>query len=519
MSLDDTSPLSGQNEKELETLPASQAPQDGSKAKLNEETPAAPNEKDLEKGGDLQPRDESASEKIQPQATVHPLTDLDKGIIGWDSQDDPANPLNFPSSKKWGLLMLMTAMTFVSPLASSMFAPAVSFMGEEFHVTTETLLSFAVTVYLLGWVCGPLFLAPLSEIYGRRVVLSCANIFFVVWQIGCAKAPNIASLIIFRFLAGIGGAGCLTLGGGLVADLFDVTERGMATSIWSLGTLFGPVVGPICGVAIELLNTETYAKVLIRWKTNRLSKELNRNDLRSCYDPENSFQSPGRVILEGLKRPIKMFYKSPIVFLMCCYMSIIFGLLYLLFTTIPLVFQSRYGWEPELTGLSYLGIGLGYFTGLAAIATTSDRSVVRLTKRNGGKFEPEMRLPIMFVFAWFVPISFFWYGWAAERHTHWAVPIVGTIWFSFGMMGIFLPIQTYLIDCYTMYAASAVAILTTTRSLVGALLPLAGPKMYDALGLGWGNSLLGFIALGCIPIPLFFTRYGKMIREKYPLNL
>lgn len=91
--------------------------------------------------------------------------------------------------------------------------------------------------------------------------------------------------------------------------------------------------------------------------------------------------------------------------------------------------------------------------------------------------------------------------------------------FSFGMMGIFLPIQTYLIDCYTVYAASAIACLTASRSLFGAFLPLAGPAMYETLGLGWGNSLLGFIALIGVPIPLFFVKYGKTIREKYPMNL
>jgi MFS family permease len=78
-------------------------------------------------------------------------------------------------------------------------------------------------------------------------VLSAANWFFVVWQIGCALAPNIQSLIIFRLFAGIGGSGCLTLGAGVIADLFPIEKRGLATSLWSTGPLIGPVVGPVCG--------------------------------------------------------------------------------------------------------------------------------------------------------------------------------------------------------------------------------------------------------------------------------
>ena len=75
-----------------------------------------------------------------------------------------------------------------------------------------------------------------------------------------------------------------------------------------------------------------------------------------------------------------------------------------------------------------------------------------------------------------------------------------------------MPINTYLVDAFTIHAASAIAASTVLRSTVGALLPLAGPKMYAALGLGWGNSLLGFIALAMIPIPILFWRYGERLR-------
>lgn len=170
-----------------------------------------------------------------------PLSDLDNGIVGWESQDDPEMPLNFPQSRKWLLLSLLASITFISPLASSMFAPAVSFMSKEFHNTSLILSSLTVSIFVLGYVIGPLLLAPLSEIYGRRFVLTGANAFFCVWQIGCALAPNLPSLIVFRFLAGIGGSGCLTIGGGVISDLFQPDQRGKATAIYSLGMSFAPL--------------------------------------------------------------------------------------------------------------------------------------------------------------------------------------------------------------------------------------------------------------------------------------
>lgn len=128
----------------------------------------------------------------------------------------------------------------------------------------------------------------MSEIYGRRVILSGGNWFFVAWQIGCALSKNIETLIVCRLFAGIGGSACLTLGAGVIADMFPADRRGLATSIWAMGPLLGPVAGPIAGgflgegvswqwifwvllivsgvmqVGIELLNKETYAPVLLK---------------------------------------------------------------------------------------------------------------------------------------------------------------------------------------------------------------------------------------------------------------
>jgi hypothetical protein len=73
--------------------------------------------------------------------------------------------------------------------------------------------------------------------------------------------------------------------------------------------------------------------------------------------------------------------------------------------------------------------------------------------------------------------------------------------------------STYLVDAYTIYSASAIAANTVLRSLFGALLPLAGSKMYATIGLGWGNSLLGFIALAMVPLPFLFYKYGEQIRN------
>jgi hypothetical protein len=96
----------------------------------------------------------------------------------------------------------------------------------------------------------------------------------------------------------------------------------------------------------------------------------------------------------------------------------------------------------------------------------------------------------------------------------WVAPIIGMGFIGAGVITSFMPVTTYLVDAFTPYAASAAAANTVFRSVGGALLPLCGQSMYNALGLGWGNTLLAFIALANLPLVLFFIKYGEKIRKR-----
>ena len=333
----------------------------------------------------------------------------------------------------------------------------------------------------------------------------------------------------------------MTLDGGIIADLFVPEQRGGANAAAAVGVIFGPAIGPLLGgfiaqragwrwifwvlacasgvvVAVtEVFNRESYAPVLIARKTARMSKELNRIDLRSCYDKKDVAVTKRDELRQGFTRPLRMFV-SPIVAIFSTYMALVYGIFYLLITTIPTVFADTYHWSPEITGLAYLGLGAGFLIGLLVIGSTSDKVIVKLTKKNNDVYEPEMRLPYMTVFAVLVPISMFWYAWATDKAVHWIVPLLALALFGFGFLGIMFMIPMYMIDAFPVHAASAMAALNVSRSLLGALLPLAGPSLYQTLGLGWGTSLLGFIAAVMVPAPYLFWRFGGAVRKKYPIK-
>lgn len=423
-----------------------------------------------------------------------------------------------------------------------MFAPGVPLVLADFHTVdnVEILGSLVVSIFILGYALGPMVVAPLSEMYGRVILYHISNVLFVVFTIACAVSSNIGMLIAFRLLAGIAGSTVLTIGGGTVTDMFIQEERGGAMAIWSMGPLLGPVIGPviggflaedagwrwvfwllaICGGAVLalflLFMRETYAPVILRRKAARLRKETGNPNL---YAKGSNNLPPRALFARAIVRPFKMLIFSPIVLTASIYCAVIYGYLYLLFTTITDVFIDTYGWSEGIVGLSYIGIGVGMMLGLALIGIFSDKFLKKKAAANGGELKPEYRLPFMIPGSFAIPIGLFLYGWTADKGVFWIVPIIGTALVGFGLIGIFMAVNTYLVDVYPMYAASAMASSTILRSLVGALLPLAGPAMYSALGLGWGNSLLGFIAVAFLFVPFFFLKYGEYLRKKFVVTL
>lgn len=149
-------------------------------------------------------------------------------------------------------------------------------------------------------------------------------------------------------------------------------------------------------------------------------------------------------------------------------MAIVYGILYLLFTTFTFVFQETYSFSESIVGLTYIGLGIGNFIGLGVLGFYSDKIMKRLAaKHNDGKIKPEYRLPPLIWGAPFIPAGLFLYGWSAQYAVHWIVPELGTLLVGIGMIAAFMAINTYLVDAFTLYAASAMAANTILRSVSG----------------------------------------------------
>lgn len=147
------------------------------------------------------------------------LARQDPNIVDFDGPDDPQHPMNWGFTKKWGMVLLISAITFLTPLASSMFAPGVPEVMRDFGSTNDMLSGFMVSVYVLGFSFGPLgelescpweggnvadliVIAPLSEMFGRLPLYHSCNLLFIIFTIAAAVSTNMGMFIVFRFLMG-----------------------------------------------------------------------------------------------------------------------------------------------------------------------------------------------------------------------------------------------------------------------------------------------------------------------------
>ncbi|TRX93256.1 hypothetical protein FHL15_005835 [Xylaria flabelliformis] len=441
---------------------------------------------------------------------------LDDDIVDWDGPDDPENPLRWSKTKKNAHIIIVSVFALVSNLAATMFAPGAAQLASDFHITDPIIETFTVNIYLLAFAVGPITLAPLSEIYGRLIIYHVCNAFFIAFTVGCAFSTNVSMFLVFRLLAGLFASGPLSIGGGTIADVTTQGERGRAIALWGLGPLLGPA--GLQEVVTFIFMRETNATVLLRRKTTRLIKESGNHKL---VPKAGTSEAPKQILLKSIVRPAKMIVFSPIVLLISLYAGLLYGLIFLLNTTFPAVFEETYNFSTGVAGLAYLGLGLGFLSGLLVFSILSDR-LLKLKKdaTKDGITRPEERLILMKWIAPITPLGLFLYGWTAEYHIHWIVPIIGTFIVGFGSLFILIPAQAYLVDSFGSEAsASALAANLIVRAPFGALFGLVAPPLYGRLGLGWGNSVLGFITLAFTPVPWLLYHYGETLRKRFPPRL
>ncbi|EGC44541.1 polyamine transporter 1 [Histoplasma capsulatum var. duboisii H88] len=473
----------------------------------------------------------------------------DPNLVTWSGPEDPENPLNWSHPAKWAAVLIVSSFTFISPVSSTMVAPALAAIGKEFGITSSMEQVLVMSIFLLAYAVGPFLLGPLSEIFGRVAVLQLANLFYLVFNTACGFTQNKQQILAFRFLSGLGGSAPQALGGGVISDCWRAEERGKSIAIYSLAPFIGPAIGPIgesmkpppfppqrslyeanypqswrfygktyylaldfLAVAFVFLK-ETYAPKLLANKAKKLRRSTGNNALRTKWEMEN--RSFGMLLRKSLVRPFIMLGTQPTIQALALYRAYLYGLMYLVLSSFPLVWEGVYKQTTDIASLNYLSLGIGFVIGLQICAPIMDRIYIRLKAHYSHPGRPEFRIPLMLPGGLLVPIGLMTYGWTAQPHIHWIIPNIASAIFATGLIIGFQCAQAYIVDAYTQYAASATGAAAFLRTLAGFSFPLFAPSLYARLGLGWGNALLAFISAGMgIVAPALLWRYGEFLRGK-----
>ncbi|KAI9158177.1 putative multidrug resistance protein [Paramyrothecium foliicola] len=448
--------------------------------------------------------------------------------------EDPENPKNWSKAFKWYCTMVVAMTCFVVAFCSSVITADIAGVSREFDVSEEVAL-LSISLFVVGFGVGPMAFAPLSEIYGRKIIYATTLFVAVVFIIPCAVAENVETLLVCRLIDGIAFSAPMTLVGGTLADLWKNDERGVPMAVFSAAPFIGPAIGPLVGgflsdatgwrwlywiqlitafvvwVLISFTVPETYAPTILARRARKLRESTGEPEHVTAEDIDMRPLSERLTVF--LLRPFQLLFGELIVFLISLYMSVLYGLLYMFFVAFPIVYQKGKGYSAGKTGLMFIPVAVGVLLS-AMCSPLVNKHYIKMVKQHNGHPPAEIRLIPMMLSCWLIPIGLFIFAWTSYERLSWAGPAMGGLPVGFGFIFLYNSANNYLVDSYQHQAASALAAKTFIRSFWGAAVVLFTEQMYDRLGDQWASSLLAFISLACCAIPFLFWRYGARIRAR-----
>ncbi|CAG8218479.1 unnamed protein product [Penicillium olsonii] len=474
------------------------------------------------------------SQDIQYEPALHLNQD---GFVDF-APNDIENPRNWSLPRRVTITITAVLLVVNATFASSSPSGCFGSISEEFGVSTE-VAGLTITLFLLGYCAGPLIFAPLSEFYGRRWIFYISFALYLAFNFLCAFAPNLGALLVGRFLTGTFVSAPLSNAPGVLADLWDPLQRANAMAGFSAMVYVGPALGPVIAGFLELKEDwrwsfyvllwlggltailmltipETYAPTVLYNKAKRMRKAR----IPGYEDVKAQIESSDRTLIDiykvAMTRPWIILF-DPISLLCAIYMAVVYTLLYMLFSIYPIVFQEKRGWNSGVGELPLIGTVVGALIGgvIVLIDTRIRQRKIERGQKTMQDTVPEDRLTLAMIGGVGFPLTMFWFAWSAQyNEVHWIVPTLAGCFLSSCLLLIFVAYLNYLVDCYLMYAASAIAANTIARSACGAAAPLFTNQMFTAMGVGGGGSLIGGVAAVLAVIPFLFYKYGKQIRIK-----
>ncbi|WRT68828.1 uncharacterized protein IL334_005808 [Kwoniella shivajii] len=465
------------------------------------------------------------------------VVDLGEGeeeviLVDWLA-DDPENPFNWPTWRKYSILLTGVFITFTGA-ASLVSVGILSTWGTEyFHVSREMFI-LQLTLPMLSIAFTPMALAPLSEVVGRNVIYQVTSICNLLLFIPQCVSKNHNGVLAARFFQGAMSSVGNSMVGGTVSDMFFPKQRGTAMSVFSvmifsaqasgipalgwvgqnLGIRWSYIIQTIAAGLSVILNLvflkETRADVLLSRRAKRLTEKTGKKHMCAADLQKSSLFSVMRI---SLVRPFQYLATEPIVTALSAWIGFAWSVVFIFQSSVILVFES-YGFNPAQAASFEATLAIA-----AAIGFTcqfhQDHLYNRSAQNNGGRAPPEARLYWAAYGGLMFPLFCFIYAWTAKPGVvHWIVPALALVGSYVGVFMMYTGVYTYLADAYETYSSSAQASQSFARNLLGGLFPLFTAQMYKGMGYQYANTLVASVGLVLSAAPILLIFYGKALRKK-----
>ncbi|KAK9449941.1 major facilitator superfamily domain-containing protein [Limtongia smithiae] len=464
-------------------------------------------------------------------------------VVDWYGPDDPENPRNWNSSKRYFTLALVGFLTAAVYIGSSIYTPGVTELMAEFHFGT-TVAALPLSVYVMAYGISPMLYGPMSEFpaIGRNWTIMPSLFVFVILQIPTALSKNLASLLVLRAITGFVSAPPLTVGGACIGDVMDPRYLAYGIASWACAASIGPIMGPFIGAAVTIaedwrwtfwllcwlsglcflvmlfLFPETSADTILYRRAARLRKLYGCDKYRTRAEIASADQTMKEFCYNSFVRPFIIAFREPSVFCFNCYTGLIYAVMYIFFEAFPIVFQEVHHFTLIENGLAYFGIFVGLFIiGPVYCAILHYYTIPRLM--NGAP--PELVLRVCLIGAPLLPVSLFVFGWTSSPDIHWIFPIIGSGIFFIGAFLIFQTIFAYLGMSYPRYIASVFGGNAFFRAMFAASFPLFARDMFVNLNsyngkfpVALGSTILGCLGIFMIMIPIVLLWMGDRVRAQ-----
>jgi MFS family permease len=307
--------------------------------------------------------------------------------------------------------------------------------------TTVSVVNLSIAFGSLSVAITPLWWSYLAELYGRRLVYISSFLLLGLFSILSAISPNIGMFIAMRLLGSASSASLQAVSAGTISDLFEAKERGKAMGAFMLGPMLGPMFAPIIGGALTMnwsWRSTQWFMVIYGWAVfvvmvffmPETATNLEENRRQNRNDATSPAKKVGYFLLKPMEAAKLLQY--PPILITVYYTSIVFATYYLICVSIEDTFAlPPYSWSSVIVGVAYIPGGLGLLCGAIVGGRWQDYIMARTAKKEGryddkGELilHPVDRLGENCLFAGILfPGALLWWGWAADKHTFWLVPV------------------------------------------------------------------------------------------------